>query len=350
MKLHNIFGIGYVFAVLSIILSCRKDTEQTDTQETVRKDTLEQKALPQEDELLKARKIIEEKLTAYYKDLMDERMEADDYFAPVVKRFYTLENPSHDKIESSITSGFRSVEKRQIVYSPDSMLVIKEEDAYKARFKGKVIFIRTKDRKKVEEEFINEVVFNSEFQITEYKTLKALQLTSATAGNGDVQAVQSFLNAASKAAMKEMEKWVHPEFGLYFITHPGAMDNVVYGRSIEQLLQQSKQDGLIKRIARAQCTLQYESLPTYNCVKYSREGCFIQGTEEINRLSRLMKLLSEDGLQNFTGEEIESARQAESYISRHVVITPAAMALYFGEIEGKWYLLLADFAVFDCDA
>ena len=73
-------------------------------------------------------------------------------------------------------------------------------------------------------------------------------------------------------------------------------------------------------------------------------------TEGYDGISTLIKSLSQADLGSYTEADIAQAEKLEAYVTRKVVFTAEMLAMYFGKIDGKWYLLVIDAAAYDCSA
>ena len=98
------------------------------------------------------------------------------------------------------------------------------------------------------------------------------------------------------------------------------------------------------------CDLQEAAVPKYDCDSWSKEGCFIASKNNYVGISELMKTLQEYDYGEYDAKQINHAKQVEQLISKEIVITEAWMGMFFGNIKGKWYLLVLDAASYDCSA
>lgn len=327
------------------------DTPESLGQETTSGPETEQELL--EDPLGQATESIQDILENYYSALEDENIDEAQFFAPTVKKFYNQVNQNREKIGQSIRNGFQAVENRSISFDPNSLEVTTNNDGFVAEFEGEVSFIRSSDKSTNQEQFRNRVGFDKNFKIISYEAVDinrpniARQLSPASR---DAIAASTLMKAFVSGDKSMLDKFIHPELGLYYVTHPGAMDNVEWCQKIDQVLNNRLTPYASTRLEKLDCELQFESLPEFDCDKFSKEGCFMDEVSGYGATSKLMQTLIEADLGKFSADDIAKARRIESFISRQMVATSALTALYLGEIDGKWYLLVVDTASYDCSA
>ena len=129
------------------------------------------------------------------------------------------------------------------------------------------------------------------------------------------------------------------------------MDALTLCRSISDMTEDPLMPHMKERLLNLRCTPQEEALPSFDCDRFSKQGCFLAKPEKpYDRLSLLMIALNEIELGNFSESDIRDARKHEQAVSIQLLDTTVPVAFYFAEIEGKWYLLVVDIASYDCSA
>lgn len=302
-------------------------------------------------------------LQAYYADLAAEQIDESKYFAPTVRKFYRQENLPRETVGKSIRSGFEAVEDRKIVLDRASLQVQPEADGYVAEFEGAVSFVRSKDKSQVEERFRNRVRFNKQFQITSYEALEVQQPPSSPPqasqneaarqlemAQRDVITVNALFEALNTADAEKVMPFIHPELGLLYLTHPGAMDMVYVCENMAEVYNNKLTPYIREQLKQISCDLKLEPLPDFDCEKFSKEGCFMDKVENYTQITDLIHTLQEAEPGIIKAHELERAEKIQQLVSRKLVITDLALALYLGEIDNRWYLLVIDIASYDCSA
>ncbi len=292
-------------------------------------------------------------LLSYYADLASEQLADGAYFAAKVKKFYKQTDQSREVIIKSVRNTFKTIEKRKITLDQSSLKVEKTSDGFQAEFVGAVEFVRTSDKSTVQERFRNRVGFDRNFRIISYEALELDRPTVARKLNlaaKDEIFVTEMLAALSSKKSDAMTPFIHPEEGFYYITRPGAMSMVTICKHIDEVYDNPLTPSVRGRLQSIACELAVESLPDFDCDKFSKTGCYMDATENYSGVSDLMKSLNAADLGAYEDVDFSQAQKMETYISRKAVFTNALLAMYFGEIEGKWYLLIIDIASYDCSA
>lgn len=341
----------FVFALLLAVLwlSCGdKKSQNTTTPDPTAADT------PQiSDEMAIARQTIEGKLIAYYDDLSRGKMDDTQYFAPTVDQFFGSSQVDRSTVGNSIRSGFANLKDREIYLDGTTMAIRSEGTGYVAEFSGQQSYTRVSDQQKVEEKFSNRVTFNSDFQITRYESLGAQASSSRQAPPQQTAmgAVEGLSKALGAGNVEAAQAFIHPEMGFYYLTHPGAMDDLTWCRSITDMTDYPLTPYMKERLLNLRCSPLEEDLPSFDCETFSKQGCFLSPlSEEYERLSSLMIALNEAVLGEYDDADISRARKIEQAVTTQLLDTTVPVAFYFGEVDGKWYLLVVDIASYDCSA
>ncbi len=319
-------------------------------------------------ELVNASENIKKQLTAYYSDLAREEIDAADYYATEVQTFFNQKGLSRKQIQKSLENGFKRVENRNLTLDENSLQITREGDLYQARFSGNVSYTKSSDKSVVEESFSNLVTFNSNFEILRYESIDASQLVkedepspasqvNSLTKRGDQAGpeafqshLQAFLQYWKTNNSADIQTFIHPDIGFYYITRPGAMDAVYHGKKFDEVFKEAYTPwvpGLFKQIS---CNPKFEEIPEFDCDGFSKEGCFVTSLSSYTRASELMKALTQSEVGKFSKEMDLGVEEAEGKVSYQVIVTDQALSMSWGNIQGKWYLLFLDVATYDCSA
>lgn len=296
-------------------------------------------------------------LNGYYQDLSNEQIDESKYYAPTVVKFFSSNNLPREKVGQSIKSGFKSVSNRDVRLTPSSLKVEIIDNGYLARFSGTSAYTKDSDGSEVKQDFSNQVIFDENYKITHYETLdesstaKSRTIAPNRVSISGATSLASTLLAMFKTGQVSVaQKYIHPEKGFYFLTHPGAMSVVYSYQDINDIFIQAPwlKDG----IEELRITPKEESLPSFDCGDFfSKEGCFIGKIEDsYSEMSGLMTILNQVEPDMYDATKINKAKDLEKYVTVQIVDTKANFSFYLGEIDGKWYLLIVDIASYDCSA
>lgn len=351
-----------ILSLLSIFIACGEAPTSSNGQQnqpvsseapkttTLAKETLS----PQEHERISSI------LLAYYQDLSNEQLDADKYFASTVDKFYKTSNANREVVSNSIRRGFQSVEDRKIEMDVSSLRIKESPKGYIAEFDGEVEFVRTQDKSKVAEKFTNRVGFDEQFKIISYEALEAKATTSKAVSKtrslapskdlGASQSVNKLVTAFERGDKAQINQFIHPELGMFLVTRPGAMSAVFSCKKIEEVYENQFTSWIGDYLKKMPCELEEGATPEFDCDTWSKEGCFIAPAQNYKGISELMNTLVEYEYADYSPKQISDAKKLEKYVSKEIVSTEAWMGMFFGNIGGKWYLLVLDAATYDCSA
>jgi len=305
------------------------------------------------DTLAEARAAVQSRLLAYYNDLSREEIDVNRYYAPVVQRFFNAKDLPRAQVAESLQRGFETVEDRSIQLDPESLTLSATSEGYVAEFGGSMRFVRTNDGNQQAQTFRNRVVFDRSFQIISYESLDTAPMAtreSLPAADGGLErAAKVILSEFASGRMVRTPQYLHPEKGFYFLTHPGAVHIPYHCTSISDVFAKAPwlKDGLPLAAAP-----QPGPLPDFDCGDlFSKQGCFLAPLDApYEDISALMGTLHELELGRYEADVIGQAREVERFVSHQLVDTKGAIAFYFGQIDGDWYLLVIDIGTYDCSA
>ncbi len=302
------------------------------------------------DEATAAQEAIVARLRQYYDDLENKQLDESQYFAPVVEVFYSQKNQSREKIGQIIRSGFENIIERKITMDERSYRFSQSGDQYVLEFEGFTRIRRKGENGEKTESFNNRFVFNSDYQIIEYgPALQAKNMERMAAPQeAAVADISRFLQALSELDFEQADSYIHPELKLRFITRPGAYDVIYELTSLKEVIEFST--WMKDAFQAMDCEIALEAMPQYDCEDFSKEGCFLDEVKEFDRLVSNMQALSEAELNSFTQGQMNDAVEVQQAVQLQFANTSQTTAMFFGNIDGKWYLLIIDKALYDCSA
>jgi hypothetical protein len=293
---------------------------------------------------------IADKLRAYYDDLEQEQMDESNYFAPVVEAFYSQKNQNREKIGEIIRSGFEGIIERKIVLDERSFQFSEQENGYVLEFEGFAEVKRKGETESKTERFHNRFVFDKDYHIVEYGP--ALQPKNVNRESAPQQAaagsVKDLLKALSALDYDKADAFIHPEFKLRYLTRPGAYDVIYVLKSLREVAEYSP--WMADAFKGINCEPVFEAIPDFDCDDFDKQGCFMDKVEGYDRLVDNMQALAEAELNTFTQSQLNDATEVQQYVQVQLTHTAQTIALFFGNIDGKWYLLVLDRAIYDCSA
>lgn len=155
----------------------------------------------------------------------------------------------------------------------------------------------------------------------------------------------SFVKAFNEKKTNEINKYINSKYGFFVIDNPGAYTVVYRFDSFNEFAIRSGDFSIeYDKILNVDCKLTDGKRPYYDCEKgWDKEGCFLEKTPEF-KLYELYESMVEYFLvdSNSVKEEMELVTDFDTMNTRLVYSTDKAVGFYFGEIDGKWYLLCID--------
>lgn len=293
-------------------------------------------------------------LESYYSDLSAERIDASRYYTPVVTTFFNSQNLSREKVGESIRNGFAAVENRQIVIDPASLRVEGGTEGYTAEFDGTARFTRSADKEAVTDAFHNRLRFTADFLISAFESgtpTNTRSMSARSAGTDpEVLALATRVLTDLKAGTLSNSSYIHPRKGFFIIVRPGIYSIAYQHATLAEATDVAP--GLKKGFSSLIVTPRQEALPEFNCGDlFSKQGSFIAPfAGRYDGISSLMQSLSEAEIVALNEENLAAARDIEQYVQVQSIDTAEEMSLFFGQIEGVWYLLVIDLASYDCSA
>ena len=342
----------YVLLLGALLSSCGGDSPSSPPQQQTPPSQVQTPVSPPSPEVKPEEKITNLLLT-YYNDLSAEQLDESQYFAPTLDQFFSSKNISRSNVGSSIRKGFESLESRSITLDRNSIKITPQGDGYIAEFKGTSTVKRVGASEITQEAFHNRVGFSKDFLIVSYGAADAPKGTREVAPDAAGPSITAVVNAIlpefRTGRFARTHQYIHPQKGYYLITHPGAVSIPFQFQKIDEMFGQAPwfKNGMTQ----LNPSPKEEALPDFDCGDmFSKEGSFLHECPPYDGVSDLMKTLAEYELGSFEQDQIDTALDLEQYVTHALIDTKEALAFYFGQIEGQWYLLIVDIASYDCSA
>lgn len=162
-------------------------------------------------------------------------------------------------------------------------------------------------------------------------------------------------NAFAKQSIKDINKYINPEIGIYIITRPGVMDNASHQKSLDEVKPfiipyPYKDKSQIKKHK-----VVFGTSPRYDCgtEKWDKRGFIADSSTLYDRASAVYYMTGKYGGEKLAEEEMEKIKTLEKR-SRKVVFTELkkgkGIVFHVTLMNGKWYLFLVDLVAGSCEA
>ncbi|MEM6764916.1 MAG: hypothetical protein AAF824_08745 [Bacteroidota bacterium] len=294
-------------------------------------------------------------LQAYYQDLESEKINVQEYYAPVINTFFSQRDLSRSDVGTILINGFQRVENRRISLDRNSIIISQVDEGFEAVFEGNLSFTNSQSGQKIQEVFKNQVMFNEDLQITSYVSLDSKSESTPRANSMAIAepstpSVRPLIQALKNNDYAAVQQYVHPELGYFYITRPGAFDAIHFFSQASAMERQANTPWISELFSEIRCQVVVSPKPDFDCEGFSKEGCFLSEIASYERVSKLMKALAEYDYGEFTQTDIASAKKLEAAVTHELISTESYLSLLLGFIEGKWYILVVDPAVYDCSA
>lgn len=167
---------------------------------------------------------------------------------------------------------------------------------------------------------------------------------------------EKFKTVFNSKDISGLNEYINPEYGFFVLDNPVSFGvNAYHFNSFDTIFNNSEEWHLykIKKIE-IHCKPKKGKLPVYGCEEdenhgWNKEGCFYNNDFENNQLSEIYSFIERTGSFTVYGEEnynetLIKAKFKENADQIYSVFysTEFEVGLYFGEINGKFYLLMID--------
>ncbi len=288
-------------------------------------------------------------LHRYYSDLAAEELHEAIYFAPILERYFSLENKTREEIAEITRRTFKAVDSREIVIDPTSFQINPIGEDYEVIFSGKVNVRYLGETQEKSEAFHNRFVFNKNYRIKIYDKVDGSENTKSQRASDGLKSgyrIQQIIERM--AAPESMEVTLDQKVGIYYLHREGAFTQIHHFSTFAQLL--DAYPAVKEIVSDLSCQMKTESLPLFDCDGFSKEGCFVDKIEGFTLFSEMYQTLEEYELRKVGNDEVQAAKTAQGMVTHQLTETSNSIALFFGKVDGKWRLIAIDAASFDCSA
>jgi hypothetical protein len=154
--------------------------------------------------------------------------------------------------------------------------------------------------------------------------------------------------ALNKGDIAAINKFIHPDWGIYIIDRPGAIDKVDTAKNIQSYYKKIYLGK--KRLQGMMCKMEHRPIPAVPCDKVYK-GCLSETTPNYHRVSDLKKALFGYGFKdNYLPKDSTTLHKFEKFVKRNTVNFDKAIGISFLFIDGKWYIGVIDLAKYTCSA
>lgn len=164
---------------------------------------------------------------------------------------------------------------------------------------------------------------------------------------------QAVIEAYRKKDNAAMNTYIAPEYGLYIIYRPGALDEYVHVKAFD--FNKPIPSYYTYHDIRSEKKVRFEKVPAFDCgsERWNKTGLYSDLKTRPNRLSMIATFMNEILEKKITKKEIQHLKNLES-ISRFIVLTGDEkhdpFVFQLSKKDGKWFLTLIDRAYGSCDA
>lgn len=168
-------------------------------------------------------------------------------------------------------------------------------------------------------------------------------------------ALLGVLSGFSEKDSTAINRFVHPDVGVYVVYRRGASDTYTHIDQVDFSNTEPDYMGDYLLESPILSVSELTSLTEYNCETESwhlSPGVYYDGDYRDNRLSAIDTFREQDGQANFSDEIRESHIKLEKQSVRIIVITESeeSLVFYLTQFNDAWYLSIIDRAVAECDA
>ncbi|MEL6650787.1 MAG: hypothetical protein AAFQ87_08300 [Bacteroidota bacterium] len=290
-------------------------------------------------------------LTNYYQDLSKGQVDATQYYAPQIERFFNSKNLSSEQINQSLQNSIAQSPGRKLRLIPEQLQTGKTADGYYAELAG--IASKTDDTGALisRDTFRNRIGFNQEMKIISYESIAnpVAQTRKLGVRYADKESlVSDLLKGFKTGKLEALSETVHPDLGAYFLYRNGAFpatERIEQPADINSIL--SNQFALME----IRTDFSQGAIPDFDCEKgFARRGCFLEEvTGEFTELSATLEYANQ-AQKRSDASQTQQVKQIEQLVSWQVVETNTGICFYLGQDNDRWYVLMIDIAQYNCSA
>lgn len=179
--------------------------------------------------------------------------------------------------------------------------------------------------------------------------------TSAPQGNSEyLSNTEEFITSFNNKDVSALDKFIDKEYGLFVLHNPGAYVAILHLNSFGDIMSMEGEYGVANlKVTKINCSNYREGLePVYSCDDdgWNKTGCFY-GTQKNLSVTGTYDLMVEyDLIDAVVAPRLRDlAAKSEANYAYFVYNTDETIGFYFGEKNGKYYLIAID-RVIPCDA
>lgn len=165
-------------------------------------------------------------------------------------------------------------------------------------------------------------------------------------------AFRQFFTALQAADTAALNRFIHPELGIWLIEQPGALPKMTHVHDISAF-KREYQDRAFFTVAEEvkECDLSEEPFPTFDCADmnyeagetgYSKDGCFVWKPDKFRKSGYW-------DYANLTPSQVGQIKATLPLVRRSVLHTNTSFEFHFGFVDQQWRLLFAKL-IYPCSA
>jgi len=144
-------------------------------------------------------------------------------------------------------------------------------------------------------------------------------------------------NALKSKKLKEINQFIHPDYGLFTLTNPGVFYAATHSKSVEP---EFMENYLYSVSAKLCNEVKSEKIAVYDCDKgWNKKGCFVEDVTGIDKMSKIIKDEKDMTGEDPAKDKVEAGKKSDAVISRLFNTTECNVELYFSFINDKWYII-----------
>lgn len=180
-----------------------------------------------------------------------------------------------------------------------------------------------------------------------------IRAESLTAQNDSLnKTIVGILNAFSTENPDEINRYIHPDYGLIVLFRRGVMDE--YQKTDTFGFDNPIPEYLPYSSFVMDSNIRFQELPQFSCdsLKWNKTGLYCDTTQRDHLLSQTALNLKTFRNDPIPSETIDGFKTTESKSHRVVLVDPEGTTIifYITLIDNKWYLTILDRASGDCSA
>ena len=178
---------------------------------------------------------------------------------------------------------------------------------------------------------------------------------SAPQGNTEyLSNTDEFMTAFNNKDVAAIDKFIDKEYGFFVIYNPGAFTVAMHLNSFGDIMSmEGEYDVANLKVTKVNCSNYREGLePVYSCDDdgWNKTGCFYGTQKNLSVAGTYDTMLEYDLIDAFIAPRLRDlAAKSEANYAYFVYSTDETIGFYFGEKNGKYYLIAID-RVIPCSA